>query len=192
VAPEAQIELEALPSAGSVENIHRLRYEAGVKLALVQSDVYQAFINQRNAGDANAAAIIRSLRILVPLYNEDLYFIVRADSQLSFVHEIRDIKEWGQALTGKVPALLPTKQCNGGTARAASPHCFEDKRHDAATSQWHRIVSSRVRRAGPHAGALRLRPIAGNLERRYRPQARGDSPMQYDAACRGGGALRPR
>jgi uncharacterized protein len=90
VAPQAQIELDALPSAGSAENIHRLRYEAGVKLALVQSDVYQAFINQGNAGDANAAAIIKPLRVVLPLYNEELYFIVRADSPLNFVHEIRD------------------------------------------------------------------------------------------------------
>jgi TRAP transporter TAXI family solute receptor len=92
VAPKAQIDLEALPSAGSAENIHRLRYEEGVKLALVQSDVYQAFINQGNAGDANAAAIIRPLRVIMPLYNEELYFIVRADSPLNYVHEIRDSK----------------------------------------------------------------------------------------------------
>jgi TRAP-type uncharacterized transport system substrate-binding protein len=63
-----------------------------VKLALVQSDVYQAFINQGSAGDANAAAIIRPLRVIVPLYNEEIYFIVRADSPLNFVHEIRDSK----------------------------------------------------------------------------------------------------
>jgi uncharacterized protein len=92
VAPKAQIDLEALPSAGSAENIHRLRYEEGVKLALVQSDVYQAFINQGNAGDATAAAIIRPLRVIMPLYNEELYFIVRADSPLNQVHEIRDSK----------------------------------------------------------------------------------------------------
>lgn len=90
IAPQAQIELEALPSAGSAENIHRLRYEDGVKFALVQSDVYQAFINQGNAGDANAAGIIRPLRVIMPLYNEEVYFIVRADSPLNFVHEIRD------------------------------------------------------------------------------------------------------
>ncbi len=92
VAPPAQIELDAVPSAGSAENIHRLRYEPGVKLALVQSDVYQAFINQGNAGDANAAAIIKPLRVVLPLYNEELYFIVRADSPLNFVHEISDSK----------------------------------------------------------------------------------------------------
>lgn len=92
VAPAAQIELEALPSAGSPENIHRLRYEAGVKLALVQSDVYQAFINQGKAGDATAAAIIRPLRVVLPLYNEEIYFVVRADSPMNFVHDIRDAR----------------------------------------------------------------------------------------------------
>ena len=90
IAPQAQIELEAVPSAGSAENIHRLRFEDGVKLALVQSDVYQAFINQGNAGDANAASIIRPLRVILPLYNEEVYFIVRADSPLNFVHDMRD------------------------------------------------------------------------------------------------------
>jgi TRAP transporter TAXI family solute receptor len=92
IAPQAQIELEALPSAGSPENIHRLRYEEGVKLALVQSDVYQAFINQGKAGDKAADTIIRPLRVVLPLYNEEVYFIVRADSPMNFVHEIRDAK----------------------------------------------------------------------------------------------------
>jgi TRAP transporter TAXI family solute receptor len=92
IAPPAQIELDALPSAGSAENIHRLRYEDGVKFALVQSDVYQAFINQGNAGDANAASIIRPLRVILPLYNEEIYFIVRADSPMNHVHDIRDAR----------------------------------------------------------------------------------------------------
>lgn len=92
IAPQAQIELEALPSAGSPENIHRLRYEEGVKLALVQSDVYQAFINQGRAGDKAAESIIRPLRVVLPLYNEEVYFVVRADSPMNFVHEIRDAR----------------------------------------------------------------------------------------------------
>ena len=92
IAPQAQIELAALPSAGSAENIQRLRFEEGVKLALVQSDVYQAYINQAKAGDATATGIIKPLRVVLPLYNEEVYFIVRADSPLNFVHEIRDAK----------------------------------------------------------------------------------------------------
>ena len=50
VAPAADIELEVLPSAGSAENVQRLREEPGVKFALVQSDVYQAFLDQAAAG----------------------------------------------------------------------------------------------------------------------------------------------
>jgi TRAP transporter TAXI family solute receptor len=92
VAPEAGIALEALPSAGSAENVRRLRYEPGVKLALVQSDVYQAFLDQAESGNAEARELIQPLRLIMPLYNEEIYFIARADSPLNFVHEIRDAR----------------------------------------------------------------------------------------------------
>ena len=42
VAPAADIDLEVLPTAGSAANIRLLRYEPGVKFAIVQADVYQA------------------------------------------------------------------------------------------------------------------------------------------------------
>jgi TRAP transporter TAXI family solute receptor len=89
VAPPADIALEVLPSAGSAENVRRLRYEPGVKFAIVQSDVYQAFLDQAAGGSADAAKIIRPLRVIVPLYNEDIYFIVRADANLNYIHEIK-------------------------------------------------------------------------------------------------------
>jgi hypothetical protein len=92
VAPAADIELEVLPSAGSSENVQRLRYEPGVKFALVQSDVYQAYINQGAAGNAEAARMIRPLRVILPLYNEEIYFITRADSPFTYVHEIKDAR----------------------------------------------------------------------------------------------------
>jgi TRAP transporter TAXI family solute receptor len=92
VAPDAGIELTALPSAGSSENIYRLRNEPGVKLALVQSDVYQAFVDQANNGRAEATNLIRPLRVVAPLYNEEIYFIARADSPLAYVHDIADAR----------------------------------------------------------------------------------------------------
>src|SRR5437868_3864458 len=82
VAPQADIDLEVLPSAGSAENVRRLRYDAGVKFAIVQSDVYQAFLDQAAAGNQDAEAMIKRLRVILPLYNEEIYFITRADSQL--------------------------------------------------------------------------------------------------------------
>ena len=92
VAPQADIDLDVLPSAGSAENVRRLRYEPGVKFAIVQSDVYQAFLDQAAGGNAEANNIIRPLRVIVPLYNEEIYFIVRADSNLNYIHEIKDAK----------------------------------------------------------------------------------------------------
>jgi uncharacterized protein len=89
VAPEANIDLEALPSAGSAENVRRLRNEPGVKFAIVQSDVYQAFLDLAAAGNADAGNLIRPLRVIMPLYNEEIYFVVRADSDLNYIHEIR-------------------------------------------------------------------------------------------------------
>ena len=88
VAPPAGIQLEVLPSAGSAENVRRLRYEPGVKFAIVQSDVFQAFLDQA-AANAEASRMIRPLRVIMPLYNEEIYFIVRADSKLNYIHEIK-------------------------------------------------------------------------------------------------------
>ena len=92
VAEPAGIELEVLESKGSAENVHRMRFEAGVKLALVQSDVYQAFLDEAKAGNADAGNIIRPLRLIMPLYDEEIYFVARADSPLNFIHEIRNRK----------------------------------------------------------------------------------------------------
>jgi hypothetical protein len=92
VAEPAGLGLEALESKGSAENVQRLRFEPGVKLALVQSDVYQAFLDEAKAGNADAGEIIRPLRLIMPLYDEEIYFVVRADSPLNSIHEIRNKK----------------------------------------------------------------------------------------------------
>jgi len=92
VAPTADIALQVLPSAGSAENVQRLRYEPGVKFAMVQSDVYQAFLDQAASGNADAGDMIRPLRVIMPLYNEEIYFVVRSDAPMNYVHDIKDTK----------------------------------------------------------------------------------------------------
>ncbi|MET0543015.1 MAG: TAXI family TRAP transporter solute-binding subunit [Variovorax sp.] len=92
VAAPAGINLEVLESKGSAENVQRMRFEQNVKLALVQSDVYQAFLNEAKAGNAEAGNIIRPLRLIMPLYDEEIYFVARADSPLNAIHEIKDKK----------------------------------------------------------------------------------------------------
>lgn len=92
VAAPAGIDLEVAASKGSSENVSRLRFEPGVKFALVQSDVYQAMLDESAAGNTRAGQMIRPLRVIMPLYDEEIYFVVRADSPLTAIHEIRNKK----------------------------------------------------------------------------------------------------
>ncbi|RDJ99929.1 TAXI family TRAP transporter solute-binding subunit [Paraburkholderia lacunae] len=90
VAGPAGIDLEVMASKGSAENVQRMRFEPGVKLALVQSDVYQAYIDMANAGNADAGTAIRPLRLIMPLYDEEINVVVRSDSPLKTFAEIKD------------------------------------------------------------------------------------------------------
>lgn len=105
VAPDATITLEVLPTAGSAANIKHLRYDPGVKFAIVQADVYQAFLDRAAAGNPAASTIIRPLRVILPLYNTEIHYIVRADSPLNFLHDIRNAKINGGIL-GSGAALI--------------------------------------------------------------------------------------
>ncbi len=105
VAPDATITLEVLPTAGSAANIKHLRYDLGVKFAIVQADVYQAFIDRAAQGSKEASGIIRPLRVILPLYNTEIHYIVRADSPMNYLHDIKDAKINGGEL-GSGAALI--------------------------------------------------------------------------------------
>jgi TRAP transporter TAXI family solute receptor len=105
VAPEADIELEVLPSAGSAANIKHLRYDPGVKFAIVQADVFQAFVDRAADKNVEAANMIRPLRVILPLYNTEIHYIVRADSELNYLHDIKGAKING-GLLGSGAALI--------------------------------------------------------------------------------------
>jgi hypothetical protein len=106
VAPNADIDLEVMPTDGSAANIKLLRFEPGVKFAIVQADVYQAFVD-RGTGPASgeAARIIRPLRVILPLYNTEIHYIVRADSPYNYLHDIKDAKING-GLVGSGAAFI--------------------------------------------------------------------------------------
>ncbi len=92
IAPDANINLGVLSSAGSVQNVRDMRYREKVKFALVQSDVYQAYIRLADQGDKEAQDLIRPLRVVLPLYMEEMHFVVAADSPLKYIDEIRGKK----------------------------------------------------------------------------------------------------
>ena len=105
VAPDAGFDLEVVATDGSAANIKLLRYERGVKLAIVQADVYQTFIERARSGNAEAHKMITPLRVILPLYNTEIHYIVRADSPLNYLHEIKDARING-GLVGSGAALI--------------------------------------------------------------------------------------
>jgi len=88
VSPAAGISLNVIPTNGSVENIKRLRDEPGTKLALVQSDVFQAYLDEAANGNPVASRIVAPLRVVAPLYDEEVYALVRADSPLKYFSDM--------------------------------------------------------------------------------------------------------
>lgn len=91
VAPQADINLEVVATSGSAENMKVLRQEPGIKLAIVQADVYQAFVDLASR-NREAARIIRPLRVILPLYNTEIHYVARADSQLNYLHDLKDAR----------------------------------------------------------------------------------------------------
>jgi uncharacterized protein len=105
VAPRADIDLEVVPTDGSAANIRLLRHEPGVKLAIVQADVYQAFVERGASNNKEAARIIRPLRVILPLYNTEIHYIARADSELNYLHDLKAAKING-GLVGSGAAFI--------------------------------------------------------------------------------------
>ena len=78
-------DLDVITSRGSVENVKALSKSKGVTFALVQSDVYKSYVNLAMNDPAPevrhwAQDLVNSLRVIAPIYNEEIYFIVRKDS----------------------------------------------------------------------------------------------------------------
>ena len=81
--------------------MQRVRFEPGVKLALVQSDVYQAYVDMANAGNEDAATLIRPLRLIMPLYDKEIYVVVRNDSPMKAINETKGkVIRFGQIGSG--------------------------------------------------------------------------------------------
>ena len=95
--------LEVRDSKGSWANVEDLSQTEGVGLAIVQSDVYAAFVYLRDSRDVPSATrqqygkLLKNLRVFMPLYREEIHFLVRKDSPLEFIHQIRGARIWMDA-----------------------------------------------------------------------------------------------
>jgi TRAP-type uncharacterized transport system substrate-binding protein len=88
VAKPADIEFDVRHSAGSSDTLARLREGSGQQFALLPADVAEALLGAAARGNIEAARRFAPIRVIAPLHEEDIYFMVRSDSPLNFVHEI--------------------------------------------------------------------------------------------------------
>jgi uncharacterized protein len=95
--------LEVRDSKGSWANVEDMSQTEGVTLAIVQSDVYAAFVYLRDSREVPAATrrqygkLLANLRVFMPLYREEIHFLVNKDSPLEFIHQIRGKRIWMDA-----------------------------------------------------------------------------------------------
>lgn len=96
VAAPAEMTLEVVPTSGPAETLQRLRDDtqtgSGVKLALLQADVAHAYLAAAERGNPDAERWLAPLQVIAPLYAENLYFIVRKNSRLQAVQDMRDVR----------------------------------------------------------------------------------------------------
>ncbi|HQC79561.1 MAG TPA: TAXI family TRAP transporter solute-binding subunit, partial [Accumulibacter sp.] len=92
--------LEVKDSRGSWANVEDMSRTKGVTLAIVQSDVYSSFVQLRDSKDVPEATrreyaqLLANLRVFMPLYKEEIHFLVRKDEPIEFIHQIKGKPLW--------------------------------------------------------------------------------------------------
>jgi TRAP-type uncharacterized transport system substrate-binding protein len=92
--------LEVKATSGSWANVEEMSQTVGVTLAIVQSDVYTAFVQLRDSKDVPEATrreyarLLANLRVFMPLYPEEIHFLVRKDDPIEFIHQIKGKAVW--------------------------------------------------------------------------------------------------
>lgn len=92
VARPADIEFDLRFSAGPPDALVRLRDGSGQQFAVLPADVGEAYQRAAARGSVEASRLLAPIRAIAPLGEEEIYFIVRSDSPLNFVHEIENAR----------------------------------------------------------------------------------------------------
>ena len=75
---ECGLKLNVLESAGSLENFVGVRKRRNTQFGIVQSDVLE-YLKTFEANDAEIQDAVRGVRIMFPLYNEEVHVLARTD-----------------------------------------------------------------------------------------------------------------
>jgi hypothetical protein len=88
IARAADIELDVRSVAGSPDALLRLRESVALQLALLQSDVAHAYLGAEARGNPDARQLLAPVRVVAPLHDEEIHFIVRGDSPMNSLHDL--------------------------------------------------------------------------------------------------------
>jgi TRAP transporter TAXI family solute receptor len=175
VAPCAGIRVDVVASKGSTDNMHRLHTDPNVKLAIVNLDVFQAFLGKAAAGDKKAARIVRPVQVVTPLYTEEIYFVVRSDSPLIAIHDVKGKRiNLGPIGSGSVLSVAALYQRMFDTPIPASKASFLSDEDSLIALTFDRTIDVMVVIAGQPAKLFaEMKPEARNLIKllRFEPDA---------------------
>jgi TRAP transporter TAXI family solute receptor len=95
VAPDAHVSLMPIESAGSPDNVERMRYQNGVKFSIVQSDILLYYRKLAERGNADAKVTLSPLRVVQPLFDEEVHVLARIpdgdpNGGMHFIHELEN------------------------------------------------------------------------------------------------------
>jgi TRAP transporter TAXI family solute receptor len=92
VAPDACINLKALNSKGSLDNAYKLRSPSykRLKFAIVQNDVLQELQRFSKEGVYKAKDLVDNLRVLAPLYDEEIHILTKKNSSIKTFADLRN------------------------------------------------------------------------------------------------------
>lgn len=108
IARPAGIDLDVRHSAGAPDTLIRLREGRGHQFAILQADVAGAFLAAAARGSIEASELIAPIRVIAPLSEDDIYFVVRSDSPLNFVHDIENARINLGVLNGNTALTVST------------------------------------------------------------------------------------
>ncbi len=156
VAPDACINLEVVNSKGSMDNLVKLnspRYPK-MKFAIVQHDVFQELKRLAVNGNRKAARLVKRLRVVKALYNEEIHVITNKNSSINNLEDLRGKKismgklGSGTAMTGNLLYAELFKQ------ELSSSQVKFEKFSDALNSLEQREVDAIIKVAGQPVLAL--------------------------------------
>jgi TRAP transporter TAXI family solute receptor len=104
---ECGIDLKVKSSAGSIENMRRLRYEEFTQLAIVQQDILE-YMQVASGSDPATRSLISRIRYVYPLYAEEVHLVTTKDSGIASLRDLRGRRvsvgplESGTFLTAKM------------------------------------------------------------------------------------------